>query len=203
MGRGGKDEWSGQLSLFDDDSARQAPKGKDVLVFDLETQRSFQDVGGRTAMRQLGMSVGVVYSFQDDAFRAFLESEADQLIERLRSAELVVGFNLLGFDYEVLKGYRNVPLESLPTLDIMMYLKEKLGFRPKLDSVVQATLGAAKTADGLQALAWWKEGRLDLIEQYCKEDVRLTRDVYIFGKRNRHVLVSRFSGTPLKVEVDW
>ncbi len=203
MGRDKKDEWSGQLSLFDDDSARQAPQGKDVLVFDLETQRSFQDVGGRTAMRELGMSVGVVYSFRDDAFHAFLESEAGGLIELLRSAELVVGFNLLGFDYEVLKGYRDVALEKLPTLDIMAYLKEKLGFRPKLDSVVQATLGVGKTADGLQALAWWKEGRLDLIEQYCTEDVRLTRDVYIFGKRNRHVLVSRFSGTPLKVEVDW
>lgn len=203
MGRGKKDLGSGQLSLFGDDAANQAPKGRDVLVFDLETQRSFQDVGGRTAMRELGMSVGVVYSFLDDAFHAFLESEADRLIELLRSAELVVGFNLLGFDYEVLKGYRDVALERIPTLDIMAYLKEKLGFRPKLDSVVQATLGAAKTADGLQALAWWKEGRLDLIEQYCTEDVRLTRDLYLFGKRNRHVLISRFSGTPLKVEVDW
>jgi DEAD/DEAH box helicase domain-containing protein len=198
-----KDEWSGQLSLFEDDSTRDAPKGKSVVVFDLETQRSFQDVGGRTLMRQLGMSVGVVYTFQDDTFRSFFEREADTLIELLRSAQLVVGFNLLGFDYEVLKGYRDVPLETIPTLDIMVHLQERLGFRPKLDSVVQATLGAGKSADGLQALAWWKEGRLDLIEKYCTEDVRLTRDLYLFGKRNRHVLVSRFSGAPLKVEVDW
>ena len=203
MAPGEKQEWSGQLSLFDDDSTRRAPAGKNVVVFDLETQRSFQDVGGRTAMRQLGMSVGVVYSFADDSFRAFLESEADQLIEHLRAAELIVGFNLLGFDYEVLKGYSDLPLQALPTLDIMFHLQEKLGFRPKLDSVVQATLGAAKSADGLQALAWWKEGRLDLIEKYCTEDVRLTRDLYLYGRRNRHVLVSRFSGSPLKVEVDW
>lgn len=198
-----KQEWSGQLSLFEDDSARRAPAGKNIVVFDLETQRSFQDVGGRTAMRQLGMSVGVVYSFLDDSFHAFFEREADRLIEHLRSADLVVGFNLLGFDYEVLKGYRDLALEKLPTLDIMFRLHERLGFRPKLDSVVQATLGAAKTADGLQALAWWKEGRLDLIEKYCTEDVRLTRDLYLYGKRNRHVLVSRFSGSPLRVEVDW
>ncbi len=203
MRRTEKDEWSGQLSLFEDDSTRDAPKGKSVVVFDLETQRSFQDVGGRTLMRQLGMSVGVVYTFQDDTFRSFFEREADTLIELLRSAQLVVGFNLLGFDYEVLKGYRDVPLETIPTLDIMVHLQERLGFRPKLDSVVQATLGAGKSADGLQALAWWKEGRLDLIEKYCTEDVRLTRDLYLFGKRNRHVLVSRFSGAPLKVEVDW
>jgi DEAD/DEAH box helicase domain-containing protein len=200
---GDKKEWSGQLSLFEDDSGRRPPSGQDVLVFDLETQRSFQDVGGRTAMRELGMSVGVVYSFRDDSFRTFFESEAESLIELLRSAELVVGFNLLGFDYEVLKGYGDVPVEDLRTLDIMFYLHDKLGFRPKLDSVVQATLGAAKTADGLQALAWWKEGRLDLIEKYCTEDVRLTKDLFLFGKRNRHVLVSRFSGSPLRVDVDW
>ena len=197
------EEWSGQLSLFEDDSARQAPTGRDILVFDLETQRSFQDVGGRTAMRELGMSIGVVYSFRYDAFRGFLEQEAKALIDRIRSAELVVGFNLLGFDYEVLKGYQDVPLENVPTLDIMFYLQDRLGFRPKLDSVVQATLGAGKSADGLQALLWWKEGRLDLIEKYCTDDVRLTRDLYLYGRRNRHVLVSRYSGGPLKVDVDW
>ena len=203
MRQGEREEWSGQLSLFEDDSARQAPAGRNIVVFDLETQRSFQDVGGRSAMRELGMSIGVVYSFRDDAFRGYLESEAATLIDLLRSAELVVGYNLLGFDYEVLKGYRDVPFDAVPTLDIMFHLQERLGFRPKLDSVAQATLGAAKSADGLQALAWWKEGRLDLIEKYCTEDVRITRDLYLFGKRNRHVLVSRYSGSPIKVDVSW
>ncbi len=203
MTRSGPEEWSGQLSLFEDDSARSAPTGRDIVVFDLETQRSFRDVGGRTAMRDLGMSVGVLYSFRDDSFRGYLEAEAAALVERLSAAELVVGFNLLGFDYEVLKGYVDRPYEKIPTLDIMFDLQDRLGFRPKLDSVVQATLGVGKTADGLQALVWWKEGRLDLIEKYCTDDVRLTRDLYLFGKRNRHVLVSRYAGGPIKVEVTW
>ncbi len=199
----GTEEWSGQLSLFEDDSTRQAPLGKDILVFDLETQRSFQDVGGRNQMRDLGMSVGVVYSFHDDRFTSYFEREANALIDVLLGAEMVVGYNLLGFDYEVLKGYRAATYESIRTLDIMVELHGKLGFRPKLDSVVQATLGAAKSADGLQALVWFREGRLDLIEKYCIDDVRLTRDLYLFGKRNRHVLVSRYSGAPQKVDVTW
>jgi DEAD/DEAH box helicase domain-containing protein len=199
----GPEEWSGQLSLFDDDSTRQAPVGKDVLVFDLETQRSFQDVGGRNQMRDLGMSVGIGYSFRDDAFTSFFEGEAGALIDSALAAELVVGYNLIGFDYEVLKGYRPAPFETIKTLDLMVDLHGKLGFRPKLDSVVQATLAAGKSADGLQALAWYREGRLDLIEKYCIDDVRLTRDLYLFGKRNRHVLVSRYSGGPLRVEVSW
>lgn len=203
MRRGDHDEWNGQLSLFGDDSMRQPPTGRDVVVFDLETQRSFEEVGGRGGLRRLGVSVGVVYSFKDDTFRAYREAEVDLLIVALTSAETVVGFNLLGFDYEVLQGYRETAWSRVHTLDIMFDLQAKLGFRPKLDSVASATLGVAKSADGLQALAWWKEGRIDLIEKYCEDDVRLTRDLYLYGKRNRNVLVSRYSGPPHKVPVDW
>jgi DEAD/DEAH box helicase domain-containing protein len=203
MKRASGTEWNGQLSLFGDDSAREAPKGRSVVVFDLETQRSFQDVGGRDAMDKLGMSIGIVYSFSDDAFRAFGERDVASLVETLTAAELVIGYNLIGFDYKVLEGYCHTEWTKVPTLDLMLDLQAKLGFRPKLDSVVSATLGHAKTADGLQALAWWKQGRLDLIEQYCTDDVRLTRDLYLFGKRNRNVLVSRFTGSPIKVDVDW
>jgi DEAD/DEAH box helicase domain-containing protein len=203
VNRGSREEWDGQLSLFEDNLDREAPAGRNVLVFDLETQRSFQDVGGRNQMRQLGMSIGVVYSFGDDRFTSFTEPQAGALIDTLLEAELVIGYNLLGFDYEVLKGYRDAPFETIPTLDLMVDLHGKLGFRPKLDSVVHATLDAGKSADGLQALEWWKQGRVDLIETYCREDVRLTRDLYLFGRRNRHVLVSRFSGAPIKVEVAW
>jgi DEAD/DEAH box helicase domain-containing protein len=191
-----------QLGLFDQTDLQQAPAGSPVLVFDLETQKSFEEVGGRNATRQLGMSVGVVYSFADDTFHVFYEPQVEHLMSLLLSAQLVVGYNLLSFDYEVLRGYGNFARPP-KTLDIMLDLQQKLPFRPKLDSVVQATLGAAKTADGLQALRWFKEGRLDLIAQYCQEDVRLTRDLYLFGKQHGHVLVARYSGPPLKVEVDW
>lgn len=201
----GSGEWTGQLSLFEDNQEREAPKGREILVFDLETQRSFQDVGGRNAMRELGMSIGVVYSFADDQFHSFFEAEVETLIERLCAAELVVGYNLLGFDYEVLNGYRPTDWTRVKTLDLMVDLQAKVGFRPKLDSVVQGTLGAPKSADGLQALAWWKEGRLDLIETYCTDDVRLTRDLYLYGRRNRRVLIApnRPGGKALSVEVSW
>jgi DEAD/DEAH box helicase domain-containing protein len=85
----------------------------------------------------------------------------------------------------------------------MQHLEDRLGFRPKLDSVVMPTLGTGKSADGLQALEWWREGEIDKIIHYCREDVRVTKELYDFGKRNRCVLVSRFSGKPRQVEVDW
>jgi len=85
----------------------------------------------------------------------------------------------------------------------MYDLEERLGFRPKLDSVASATLGTGKSADGLQALEWWRLGEVDKIIEYCREDVRVTRDLYDFGKRNRWVQVARFGGKARKVEVDW
>jgi len=85
----------------------------------------------------------------------------------------------------------------------MLDLEARLGFRPKLDSVASSTLGEGKSADGLQAIEWWRRGEIDKIIEYCRDDVRVTRDLYDFGKRNRCVLVSRFGGKPRQVEVDW
>ena len=80
------------------------------------------------------------------------------LIDQLRRADLVVGFNHISFDYGVLRG---CSVSSSPTrlqsLDLMLDLEKKLGHRPKLDAVASATLGAGKTADGLEAIRWWQQ----------------------------------------------
>jgi DEAD/DEAH box helicase domain-containing protein len=195
--------WDGQMGLFDENPSREVDRSAKVVVFDLETQRSFDEVGGRSQFHKLGVSVGVAYRYDRDEFLVVTEDEIDRLIELLLDADLVVGYNVKGFDYEVLRGYSDEDLQKLPTLDLMRDLEERLGFRPKLDSVVVATLGGGKSADGLQALEWWRNGEIEKIIEYCREDVRVTRDLYDFGKRNKCVLVARFGGTPRKVEVDW
>ncbi len=195
--------WDGQMGLFEDNPQREVVENHRVVVFDLETQRSFDEVGGRSQLHKLGVSVGVAYRYDTDEFVVVQEDTVDRLIDLLLEAELVVGYNIRGFDYEVLRAYTDRDLQQIPTMDLMQHLEERLGFRPKLDSVVMPTLGTSKSADGLQALAWWKQGEIDKIIDYCREDVRVTRDLYDFGKRNRCVLVSRFGGNPRKVEVQW
>ena len=103
----------------------------------------------------------------------------------------------------VLRGYTDRDLSRLPCFDIMWDLEERLGFRPKLESVAVPTLGCGKGGDGLQALEWWRLGEVDKIVEYCTEDVRITRDLYDFGKRNRCVMVSRFGGNPRRIQVSW
>ena len=197
------EQWDGQMDLFDANPKREVPPDQKVVVFDLETQRSFAEVGGRSQFDKLGVSVGVAYRYDRDEYLVVTEDRVRELIDLLCDADLVVGYNIRGFDYEVLRAYTDSDLQRLPTFDIMFDLEERLGFRPKLDSVASATLGVGKSADGLQALEWWRLGEVDKIIEYCQEDVRVTRDLYDFGKRNRWVLVSRFGGKPRKVEVDW
>ena len=195
--------WDGQMGLFDDNPRREVATGRKVVVFDVETQRSFDEVGGRTQFHKLGVSAAVAYRYDLDQFLECTEEDVGRLIDLLLEADLVVGYNILGFDYEVLRAYTDRDLRLLPTVDLMRDLEARLGFRPKLDSVVQPTLGVGKTADGLQALEWWRRGEVDKIMAYCRDDVRVTRDLYDYGKRNRCVLVARFGGTPRRVEVDW
>ena len=195
--------WDGQMDLFDANPRREVPEGEKVVVFDLETQRSFAEVGGRSQFHRLGVSVGVAYRYDRDEFLVFTEDRVEELIRILFEANLVVGYNIRGFDYEVLRAYTDEDLQKLPTLDLMFDLEQRLGFRPKLESVVSATLGEGKIADGMQALEWWQLGEIDKIIDYCRQDVRVTRDLYDFGKRHRWVQVSRFGGSPRKVEVDW
>lgn len=158
-----------------------------IAFFDVETQRSFDEVGGRHNIRKLGLSAAVVYFTADGVFHHYTEGDVAQLIADLKAADLVVGFNVLGFDYEVLRAYTDEPLNDIPTVDMLDHIYKRLGFRISLDNLAGATLGTAKSADGLQAVRWYKQGRIQEILDYCQQDVEVTRQLYEYGRRHKHV----------------
>ncbi len=157
-----------------------------TVFFDLETQNTFQEVGGHYPER-LRISVAVTYNTADEAFHRYTEAQTAALVRELREADLVVGYNLYGFDYPVLSRYTDFNLRGLPTVDMLAVLHRRLGHRVSLDAVASATLGVGKSADGLQAVRWWREGRVEELFRYCEQDVEVTRRVYLFGKRHRYV----------------
>lgn len=175
-----------------------------ILVFDVETQNLFEDVGGRGNIGALRVSCAVAWSSTRNDFTVYWERDIASLIAELKTAGRVVGFNLKGFDYEVLRPYAPAErLQFLPTLDIMDDLFKKLSFRVSLDSVARATLGESKLADGLQAVQWWREGKLDLLAEYCKADVDVTRRIYEFGCANGYIHYFTRLGSKQKVPVSW
>jgi hypothetical protein len=176
---------------------------KNLVYFDLETRRSAEEVGGWNNISQMGMSIGVTYSTGRGEYTIYSESTINDLIRELQRADLVIGFNNLRFDYEVLHGYTAFDLRQVPTLDLMVDLQQRLQHRLSLDSIATATFGVEKTAEGLQAIQWFKEGRMLEIAEYCCYDVKLTRLVHEYGVQNRQVHYHNRFGKKLSVEVGW
>ena len=200
---------SEQLGLFGETEDQEAPKpvkvvsGPRVLFFDLETQKSAEEVGGWGNIHKMGLAVGVVWDSLDREFFTYEEKDARQLVDKLRVADLVVGFNVIGFDYTVLQPYSDFDLQEINTFDMLVDVKKRLGFRLSLNHLAQHTLNAKKSADGLISLQWYKEGKISKIIQYCKQDVEITRDLYLFGEKNGLVKYQSRSGNPLQLEVNW
>jgi len=176
---------------------------KNILYFDLETQKSAEEVGGWDKISRMGMSVAVTYNTAQAAYRIYSERDVDELIKELQRADLVVGFNNLRFDYEVLHGYTALDLRQLPTLDLLIELQTRLQHRLSLDAVAAATFGVEKTAEGLQAIQWFREGKLLEIAEYCCYDVKLTRLVHEYGAHHRQLHYRNRFGKRLSVAVSW
>src|SRR5688500_12509759 len=116
--------------------------GRDIVYFDLETQRTANDVGGWDKKRDMGISLGVTYSTMLGEYRVFGEKDVDALVNQPLPADLVVRYNVINFDYEVLMGYTIVDLpHQCRTLDLLVDIEKALGKRLKLDIVAKACLG--------------------------------------------------------------
>ncbi|MFQ5671911.1 MAG: ribonuclease H-like domain-containing protein [Nitrospinales bacterium] len=177
--------------------------GPRILYFDLETQKGSDEVGGWANIHLMKLAVGVVWDSREKQFFSFLENEADRLVEKLRSADLVVGFNVIGFDYTVLQPYASTDLQEIRTFDMLLDIKKRLGFRLSLNHLAQHTLNAKKSADGLVSLQWFKEGKMDKIVEYCIKDVEITRDLFLFGEKNGYVAYESRDKSAQRLTVDW
>ncbi|QPJ65504.1 MAG: DEAD/DEAH box helicase [Candidatus Nitrohelix vancouverensis] len=181
-----------------------------ILYFDLETQKGSNDVGGWSNIHKMLLAVGVVWDSREDKYFSYFEKDAPALLEKLRSADLVVGFNVIGFDYTVMQPYAEFDLAEINTFDMILDVKKKLGFRLALNHLAQYTLDAEKSADGLVSLQWYKEyeasgdpALLKKIESYCIQDVQITRDLFLFGADNGYVNYQTRGGKNARMEVDW
>jgi DEAD/DEAH box helicase domain-containing protein len=176
---------------------------KRTVFFDVETQRTFDEVGGRQNLHLLGLAAAVTFDASTGEYRSYTEDQAQALVDELANADLVVGFNVLSFDYEVLQPYTDYPLHSLPTVDMLQDVHKQLGFRLSLQALAEATLGAGKSADGLQSVRWYQQGELDKVIEYCKRDVEITRELYEYGREHGCLLYWDRQGRMQKVYVNW
>ena len=158
------------------------------IVLDLETQKSFDDVGGRGKNHLLKISVCGIYDYASDKYLIFEEHELPRMAPMLQAADQIIGYNIKQFDFEVLQPYLNFDIFEIPYYDILEEIDKVLGHKIKLDAVAQATIGSGKSGNGLEALLYYKNGKMDLLKKYCLDDVRVTKEVYEHALSNQKLL---------------
>ena len=179
---------------------------KNILVLDVETQKSFKEIGKSKAMSLSKLKVSVVctYDFLTDTYASYEEKDMVKFEERLQTAELLIGFNIRRFDMAVLQPYLFKTVEQFPVLDLLDDIEKARGHRVSLDSVARATVKEGKSGDGAEALVLFKEGRMEELKKYCLDDVRLTKNVYEYGCREGKIsFTSTWDFKTYDVPVGW
>ena len=179
------------------------PSEKKIYVFDLETQRSAEEVGGWGNKHLMRVSVAVLMDAATGEILTYTEADVEALIDQLSEADLVVGFNILDFDYQVLSAYSPVDFSTWNSFDILKDIHDRLGYRISLDSLATATLETPKSANGLDAIRWYREGKIEKIIDYCTRDVDITFRVFEHGLKERYLLFDHKSAGRVKLNLDW
>lgn len=176
---------------------------KDIIVLDLETKKTFDEVGGQDNKHLLGVSFVGVYSYRYKKYLGFKEEKFADLLKLFKNTELVIGFNSKYFDFPVLQPYyEDFDLSQIPHLDILEEITKELGHRLKLESVAQSTLGYGKSGNGLDAIKYLREGDWESLIKYCLDDVKVTKEIYEYGLNHGHIFYTNY-GAKEKISIPW
>lgn len=198
--------WSHDLSVplgSDLSPASLFQNHRDFLVVDIETKTLVDAVGGWKNFKQLEVSIACAYDSKTDKFLSYTEDKLGDLVA-LCKERLLIGYNLLGFDLPILEKYGLPPASDLDVFDIMVDIHNISGWKfVKLEKIAQATLGSGKSADGLMAVEWWKQGEVQKIIEYCLKDVEVTRDLFLHGLNKGFVKIEKADGSAAQFTVNW
>ncbi|MEK7579114.1 MAG: ribonuclease H-like domain-containing protein [Patescibacteria group bacterium] len=175
-----------------------------TIVFDIETKNIFQDVGAHDPVL-LDIAVVALHDSETDTYSSYIESEFPKMWPIFEKADLLVGYNSDHFDIPLLNKYYPGDLTQIKSVDIMVAIKNALGRRLGLGNVAGATLGLKKSADGMQAYYWWKEGKVQEIRDYCVQDVKVTKNLYEYILKNKKIMYRDGPNMlPLSLDItDW
>lgn len=179
------------------------PVNTQTLFYDIETKTWSSDHAGQwDDIHAFGLAVGITWC-SCHGEKVFVD-DAPAMYNHLIAHPKIISFNGVSFDNIIIAADAGRPKRLLDekSQDLLLDLTSRLGHRVKLDQVAEGTLGRVKSADGLQAVNWWKqyaaeedpdlaEAWLSQIIGYCADDVQIIREVYEFGQANMFV---RFVG---------
>jgi len=171
------------------------------LVFDIETKNIFQDVGSNNP-EDLDISIVGLYDYETGKYESFLQEEFDRMWPYFQKADVLITFTGEHFDIPLLNKYYKKSglgdLKTIRSLDVLKEIKTQYGRRMKLDQIAEGTFGTHKSGHGLEAVTWWRQGKIDEIRKYCIDDVKITKDVYEYAMKNKKLM---FKEGPFNKEI--
>ncbi len=177
-------------------------EGKRLVYYDVETQKKAEEVGGWEHADKMLISIAVTLA-EEEGFKVWHEKDIPDMIRYINGFDLVVSFNGDNFDSKVISHYGDISTMQKKSFDVAQFLSAKLKHRIRLESVAMATLNSGKSADGLAALQWWKEGKIQEIIDYCKQDVQVLRDVVEYGIHQGFVSYFDLDNNLARIDVNW
>jgi hypothetical protein len=165
------------------------------IVFDIETQNFFHDVG-KNDPTLLDIAIVAIYDSETDSYSSYVTEELNLLWPILERADMIIGFTSDHFDMPLLNKYYPGDLTQIKHLDILKEIKSSYGRRMKLDQLAEGTLGKKKSGWGGDAVKWWRQGEIEKVRQYCIDDVRLTKELYDYAVTNNKLIFKE--GSQLK-----
>ncbi len=170
-----------------------------VVVYDIETRYLVGDLHPFTGQKfswsrieDLWMCVGCTWS-EEDEHRDWMDYDGPTLLRYLAEHSLAVSFNGFRFDNRVLWGVCNKPSPTPhdrldgKIVDLLLDVKETLGRLLSLEALAEGTLRTKKEFSAELAPRKWDRGKRLEVIQYCRADVAMTRDLFLFGIRYGHV----------------
>lgn len=167
------------------------------LIFDIETIGDIRDYS------QLKITVVSIFDYATDSYVSFDETNLSGLWPYIEKADRLIGYNSDHFDIPILNRYYPGELTAFPSLDMLKVVKDVLGKRYKLNDLAKATLQIEKSADGLQAQEWYKQGKIDEIKKYCEQDVKVTKELYEYGRQNKMLYYPTITGEIMPFAVNF
>jgi len=136
--------------------------------------------------KNMGVSTVCAYDSGENRHRVFCADNFDQMIDLFNDADLLVGFNNVGFDDELLSvSVHDFDAVVTPRYDILREIWLAAGLDPTkfvpsthggygLDAMCEANFGARKSGHGAYAPVDWQRGNIGAVIDYCMNDIELT-----------------------------
>ena len=172
-----------------------------ALVYDIEIIRAIPDskvpneegieyCKGWGDHEHMGVSVVCAYDFIESRYHVFCKDNFKEFFEILHERKLLIGFNTIGFDDKVLSYEEEYSEESeesdIQSYDILQEMWTILGRRFKgsgLDNICSLNGIGSKSGNGALAPIQWQRGQIGSVINYCLNDVKLTRDLFVLSQK--------------------